>query len=256
MIIKELRSAWWATLAGIAVVALAIFSLLNTNLHAVTLQDLNNAVDANWAAVANGHLSTTSGAIWAAFYSGNMLYLFVGLIGVLFGARLFASEASSGSIFLLLSRPLSRERILLTKYGTCAVLLLILCCICGISALMIGAGAGVAQPIGGVFISTLLLWLGSLFVLGLTLMYSVLIPSAIAAGALGFFTTYVVSLGPLFHQQNPSLPGGLEWSLPTYWSNLDLYAGTINPTQSLMIAVIAALLPLLIALFLFRRKAY
>jgi ABC-type transport system involved in multi-copper enzyme maturation permease subunit len=53
------------------------------------------------------------------------LYLFVGLISVLFGARLFANEESSGSIFLLLSRPLSRDQVLLTKYGVCAVLLLI-----------------------------------------------------------------------------------------------------------------------------------
>jgi hypothetical protein len=58
------------------------------------------------------------------------------------------------------------------------------------------------------------------------------------------------------HRQNPSIPGGPEWSLPTYWSNLELYAGMANPTKSIVVSIIAALIPLLIALLLFRRKAY
>ena len=73
--------------------------------------------------------------------------------------------------------------------------------------LVIGAGAGVAQPIGGVITSTLLLWLASLCVLGITLVYSVLIPSSIAAGILGFFTIYYLSFAPLvLHRQIPSIP--------------------------------------------------
>ncbi|HEX4715941.1 MAG TPA: ABC transporter permease subunit, partial [Ktedonobacteraceae bacterium] len=211
MVIKELRAAWWVTVVGVGVVALSIFTLLTSNLHAITLQQLAAQTDATWEAVTNGHLSTTSAAIWAAFYAGNMLYLFVGVVSALFGARLLAGEESSGSIFFLLSRPLSRERIVLTKYGVCALALLVLCCICGGAALVIGAMVGVAQPVGGVIVSTLLLWLASLCVLGITLVYSVLIPSSLAAGFLGFFTIYVLSLAPLFHNQNPSLPGGQQW---------------------------------------------
>src|SRR5262245_4922381 len=130
MIIKEFRAAWWASLAGVMVIALSIVTLLTTNLHHITLQDLMNQSDADFGAVTSGHLAATSAAIWAAFYADTMLYLLVGLVSVLFGAQLLAGEAGSGSISLLLSRPISRERILLTKYGVCTVLLLALCCIC------------------------------------------------------------------------------------------------------------------------------
>ncbi len=254
--IKELRAARWAAIAGAVVIALSVVTLLTTNLHHTTLQDLTNQSDADFGAVSSGHISTLGAAIWLAFYSDTILYLLVGLVSVLFGARLLASEAGSGSILLLLSRPISRERILLTKYGVCALLLLALCGLCGVGALVFGAAAGEAQPIGGVLLSTLLLWLATLFVLGGTLVYSVLIPSSLAAGVLGFFTVYLLSLAPLFHVHTPSIPGGIEWSLPTYWSNLSIYAGTTNPTQSIVVAGLAALIPLLIALFLFRRKAY
>ena len=256
MMIKELRAARWTALAGVVVIALSVFTLLTTNLHQITLHDLTNQSDADFGAVTSGHLHASSAAIWAAFYSDTILYLLVGLVSVLFGARLFAGEEGSGSILLLLSRPISRERILLTKYGVCALLLLALCCLCGVAALVFGAAAGEVPPISGVLLSTFLLWLGTLFVLGVTLVYSVLIPSSLAAGVLGFFTIYILAIAPTFHIHTPSIPGGIEWSLITYWSNLNIYAGMTNPAQSIIVAGIAALIPPLIALFLFRRKAY
>jgi ABC-type transport system involved in multi-copper enzyme maturation permease subunit len=257
MIAKELRDIRWPLLAGLVVLALLANSAAGTDLHAVTLTALQNQSDSSFSAVSSGHVAPGTAALWATFFSDFELYVLVGLAGALVGARLIASEVAGGTVFLLLSRPLSRLRLLLTKYGVAAAAFLLLAGLCGALALLIGAGQGLPQPPpGGLAASVALLWLAQLFVLGVTLIYSVLLPNALAAGLLGFFTCYAIAIGPLFHIHTPSLPGGTAWSLPTYWSSLDIYAGVANPTQALLISALAALAPLLLALLLFQRRAY
>ncbi|MGZ6389516.1 MAG: ABC transporter permease [Ktedonobacterales bacterium] len=259
MIVKELRTARWALLAGLAIILQRVIDLASTNLHAQTLESLQNATDADFSLVMHGHLSAAAAYVWGVFFADVSLYLLVGIGGALFGAGLIASEVSSGTILTLLSRPMSRERALLTKYGIAAGLLLVLCVLCGVLALALGARQGVEQPpLGGVAASVLLLWLGTLFVLGLTLVYSVLIPSALAAGFLGFFTTYVLSIAPLFHDATTHryYLGGPDWSIANYWGSLGVYAGVDSPAKALLIAVVAAVVPPLLALLVFRRKAF
>lgn len=260
MIAKELRAARWAFLAGLVIVVLRAADVATTNLHAQTLETLQNRTDADFSAVAAGHLSAAAAYVWGTFFADVNLYLLVGLGGVLFGAGLVAGEVSSGTIFVLLSRPVSRTRTLLTKYGIAAGLLLLLCVLCGGLALVLGAWQGVAAPSpSGMLFSVLLLWLGALFVFSLTLVYSVLAPNALAAGALGFFTTYVLSIAPVFHHGPPQHPeyilGGPDWSIASYWGGLGIYAGVDSPAKPLLVSLVAALVLLLTALLLFRRKA-
>jgi hypothetical protein len=44
--------------------------------------------------------------------------------------------------------------------------------------------------------------------------------------------------------------------LSTYWSSLGIYAGVDSPAKSLLVAGIAALIPVALALALFVRKAF
>lgn len=256
MIAKELRGARWATLATLAVLGLITLQLATINLRALTLKALQQQADAPVTAVARGQISLAGAYIWATLFA-DALYFVAGLGGALFGSRLVASEASSGSILLLLSRPVSRERALLTKYGVAAGLLLALACVSGVLALLFGALHGLAlPPLGGLVASILLLWLAALFVCGVTLVYSVLIPNALAAGFLGFFTVYVLVIGPAIYNRVVNNAGGSDLSLGNYWGSLDIYVGAASPTQSLLIALAAAAVPLVIALALFRRKAF
>jgi ABC-type transport system involved in multi-copper enzyme maturation permease subunit len=174
---------------------------------------------------------------------------------------LIASETSSGSIFVLLSRPLSRTRILLTKYGVAAALSLLLCVLFGAVDLGVGAWQGVAPPpLGGWLLSVILLWLAMLFVIGLAMLYSVLVPSAFAAGVMAFFTGYLLTIVPVIHSgTQPHVHyflGGPSWQLSTYWSSLGIYAGIDGPMKALLVSGIAALIPVALALILFLRKAF
>jgi ABC-type transport system involved in multi-copper enzyme maturation permease subunit len=261
MIAKEARADGWAVLLGIAVLLLCLQSAVTTDLKAQSLGALAANFDGDFSLVASGHISAGSAFLWANFFNNLTLYLLVGVGGAVLGAGLVASEISSGSIFVLLSRPVSRTRALLTKYGVAAALSLMLCALCGVLALAVGAWQGIAAPpVGGLVLSIVLLWLGMLFVMGLTLLYSVVVPSALAAGILGFFTTYIMVLTPLFHSgTGPHVHyflGGLDWSIVQYWGSLGVYAGVDSPVKALAVAGVAALLPAVAALVLFVRKAF
>jgi hypothetical protein len=52
------------------------------------------------------------------------------------------------------------------------------------------------------------------------------------------------------------LPDGLNWSLWNYWSNQSAYLAGGFPLKEFLVCLLTALVPLLAALFVFRRKAY
>jgi ABC-type transport system involved in multi-copper enzyme maturation permease subunit len=261
VIVKEARADRWAVVVGLAVLALRIQSAVTTDLKAQSLATLTYTFDADFAAAAAGHISTGAAFVWGTFFSDLTLYLLVGVCGAVFGAGLIANETSSGSIFVLLSRPYSRTRIFLTKYGVAAALSLLLCVLFAAVGLGVGAWQGVAPPpLGGWVVSVILLWLAMLFVIGLAMLYSVLVPSALAAGVLAFFTSYLLDIVPVIHSgTQPRVHyflGGPPWQVSTYWSSLGIYAGIESPLKSLFIAGVAALIPVALALALFGRKAF
>ncbi len=108
---------------------------------------------------------------------------------LLLGVGTILSEARNNTVFLLLSKPVSRTRVLLTKYSVCAVVLLGAAVLGGVALIVAAWVKG--YPLGslnvsGVLLAMVLLWLGSLFVLGVALFFSVVfgdaIKSLIAAG--------------------------------------------------------------------------
>jgi ABC-2 type transport system permease protein len=261
MIVKEARADRWAVVVGLLVLALRIQSAVNTDLKTQTLATLAGNFDADFSAVTARHISAGAAFLWATFFNDLTLYLLVGVGGAILGAGLIASETSSGSIFVLLSRPFSRSRIFLTKYGVAAGLSLLLCVLFGAVGLGVGAWQGVAAPpLGGWVLSVILLWLGMVLVVGLAMLYSVLLSSAFGAGVLAFFTVYVLSLAPLFHSGTGShvhyFLGGLDWSIVNYFGSLGIYAGVASPVKSLLVAGIGALIPVALALAVFVRKAF
>jgi ABC-type transport system involved in multi-copper enzyme maturation permease subunit len=261
MIAKEARADRWAVVVGLLVLALRLQTAVTTDLKAQTVATLANNFDADFSSLTAGHISAGSAFLWAIFFNDVTLYLLVGVCAAVFGAGLIASETSSGSIFVLLSRPYSRTRIFLTKYGVAGALSLLLCVLFGAVGLGVGAWQGVAAPpLGGWVLSVILLWLAMLCVTGLALLYSVLIPSAFAAGVMAFFTLYIVDIAPVFHSGTaPHIHyflGGPSWELDTYWSSLSVYAGLDSPVKALLVSGLAALIPVALALALFLRKAF
>jgi ABC-2 type transport system permease protein len=171
------------------------------------------------------------------------------LLAVILGCGLIAGEVSKGTIFFLLSKPVSRERVLLTKYGVSAGILFAVALLASIAVEGASIALGHPQEVLRLLIATVLLWLGALFPLGLALLFSIISPDSIRPLVFALLITVALSLPAAF-------PNGADWSLIRYWSSQGAYLNGGFPLKEFLVCLVAAALPLLGALIVFRRKAY
>lgn len=204
------------------------------------------------------------------------LFLFYGAGGyvvliplaALLGVALISGEVSGGSIFLLLSSPVSRTRLLLTKYGVCAGVLLAAALLGGVTLFVAAEERGYpleSLRFSGVALSAALIWLGSLFVLGVALLASILfrgVIGSVVATALALALIFelpnlmlTLSYAGFFSEPLQELSDKLPW-LPLYWYSKSLYMGRSFVPTYFFVSTVAAAVPLLAALWIFNRKAY
>lgn len=192
---------------------------------------------------------TFSTYAWESWFATNGP-VFLGLFAAVLGSGLIANEVNKGTIFFLLSKPVSRERILLTKYGVCAGLLLAVSVLGGIAFALMSTVLGRPQDGLHLLSATGLLWLATLFPLGIALFFSVILPDSLRPLVFALLITAALILLPAI------LPNGMNWSLWRYWSNLDAYLTGNFPLKEYLVSLVVALIPLVAALSVFRRKVY
>ena len=196
----------------------------------------------------------------------------------LFGVALVSAEVGQGSIFLLLSRPLGRRRVLLTKYAVCAACLFAVALVGAVGMIFSAMAHGYppeAVNVGRIFVAATLFWLGALFVLGVSLLASVIFGNVILTILAAAGTVYLVYAGPDIVQ---SIVEGIfwtssdyaqtwreriawtdafdRWRLSNYWGGYYTLDRNATMAQSFLVCLLTAVPPLLLALWLFRRKAY
>ena len=134
---------------------------------------------------------------------------------------------------------------------------------------------GIRWSVSALWVSgslTVLLWLVILFVFGIALLMSVAFRSVIggiAATSLALYVilpggTWIVALlGTLFGDEFIYRHESYYWlevihnMVPTdYWTDRGLYLGESLAPTNFLVCMIAAVVPLLAALWLFNRKAY
>lgn len=250
MVIKELIEARWKAITGgilalaLVVLSTATYDLLKPALNDVSKQPLPQFLQQQVQQL----VSNYDLYVWQNWFAKNGPEL-LALLAAVLGAGLIAGEVNKGTIFFLLGKPISRERVVLTKYAISASILFAIIGLGSVILLVTAVIAGHPQPIGGVVISTLLLWLGVLFVLGLALLFSVIFTDVLRPLFCALIITIVMSI-PGF------IPNWGAWSLTGYWSDQAAYLGQEFPTRALIVCLVAAALPLILALPLFRRQAY
>lgn len=176
-----------------------------------------------------------------------------------------------GSIFLLLAKPVSRTRMLLTKYGVGAGTLLAIAVLGALGLIVSASLKGYPLDTLNVMVlvlSATLLWLGSLSVLGVATLASVVFRDVIASAVAtplalvpiffipAPFVSYFLQL--LGGTRSPNVSGELAEKpvLPLYWTSESLFVGESLAVTNFPVCTIAAALPLLAAFWIFNRKAY
>ncbi len=250
MAVKELIEARWkAIICGVIAVVLvevsaATFGLFKSALSTSNTQQMPQFLQQQLQQMT----STYDVYVWGNWFAKNGPEIMV-IMAIVLGAGLIAGEVNKGTIFFLLGKPISRERVLLIKYAVSALILLAISLICGVALVVTAAIAGHPQNIGGVVISTVLLWLGVLFGLGLSLMFSALFKDALWPLICALVIT-VLTVIPSF------IPDLGAWNLISYWSNQAVYQGQGFPAKEFAICFVVAVIPLILALALFHRRAY
>ena len=253
MIAKELIEVRGKVIiAGVLTVAFALliafsYDLLR-NALGPAIQDMPAILRSQIDAVM-GNFNTY---VFFQWFAKNGQMILGGLAGFL-GGGLIASEVSKGTIFFLLSKHISRSRVFLLKYGVAAGLQLGICLLSAFCLLLAGALAGHPQDIFGLAASALLIWLGTLFVLGVAALFSVLFDDLLKSVGLALLVAVVVGIPGLVATL---LPEWANWSLPNYWFSLAAFQGTGFPAKELAVCLVAAVVPVAIALSIFKRKAY
>lgn len=196
----------------------------------------------------------------------------------LLGVGLISGEVGRGSIFLLLSKPISRRRILLIKYAVCAACLFVAAAFGGVSLILTAYARGYppeSVEVGRILGSTALIWLASLFVLGVALVASVIFRDVLRTLIATVVAMFVILTGPdlvrafvewliwgdrIYSMDPPDLPGWYDaferFKLVNYWTGVQPFSGELIITQSVTVCVVTAVVALLVALWLFRRKEY
>ncbi len=256
MIVKEFIEARWKAIIGSVVAVLATAALVGTYnlIKNVLAGQVTGTAARQIPPQLQGTVQQLTGSfdayVWSQWFSKDGPEI-LAILAAMLGASLIASEVNKGTIFFLLSKPVSRDRVLLTKYLVSALILLGVLLLSGITILIAAAIVGHPQNVGGVLISTVLLWLGMLFVLGLALLFSALFHDVLRPLIFSLLFTLLLSILGLI--PNAALNG---WNLTFYWSNFAAYQGTMFPLKALLICLIAAMVPVALAIPLFRKQAY
>ncbi len=250
MVVKELIEARWkAITCGLLALVLVEASAATYDLLKPVLSNNSSLQMPQFLQQQVQQLTSSySLYVWGNWFAKNGAEILAVLAAVL-GAGLIAGEVSKGTIFLLLGKSISRERVLLTKYVVSALILFAVTVLSSVALIITAAIAGYSQQLGGIMISTVLLWLGVLFVLGLALLFSVLFKDVLRPLLCTLVITILAIIPGFF-------PNWGAWSLLGYWSSQAAYLGQSFPTKELIICLVAAALPLFLALILFRRQAY
>ena len=189
MAVKEfIEARWKAIMCGVIALVLvevstATYGLFKSALNTSSIQQMPQFLQQQMQQM----MSTYDVYVWGNWFAKNGPEI-LAIIAVVLGAGLIAGEVNKGTIFFLLGKPISRERVLLIKYAVNA---------------LENVGVVISRFGGGSY------WRG---------MFSTLFKDALWP-LICALVVILLTLIPGF------IPDWGAWSLTSYWSNQAVYLG-------------------------------
>lgn len=261
MIAKEWRDARWKFLVAAVPVVLLVFLLspYEEFVREAMRYDNENPVENALRDLSD------------LYYLGGFFVLMP--LAALLGVASFSSEVSNGTILLVLSRSVSRIRVLLIKYAIGAITLLV-AAVLG-KMLLVAVAATRGYPVGQLrvleaVLSVFVLWLGVLSVLGIAVLTSLIfrsVTASVLACTVALFSVFGLPwfVAELFlvavaYDMSTQVALLTYWMPTYYYGDIRIGDASIGlegfTATNFVVCSIAAVIPLLAALWLFNRKAY
>jgi ABC-2 type transport system permease protein len=254
VIVKEWQEARWKFVVGtilfLALVAANLppyrFILMNIEIPPPPMMP-DDSSPPLWEQVSDP-LEWAITNLWFSYAAGKSV---LALLAVVLGIGFVSGEVSRGTIFLLLSKPLGRVRVFLVKYLVGALVLLAVAALGSIGLIVVENIYG--WPVGslsalGVSLSTLLMWLGGLFIFGVALLASVAFGDAIRSTSVALLAGLLTFRIPVATGDDGLNPLPQTLALPDFWHDPTLFAGEKLVPASFLICAIAAVVPFFAAL--------
>lgn len=257
MIFKEWRDARWKVLLAAVPVVLLVFLL---SPYAEFVEEARRIPGEDPAENALRDVNDL-------YYLGGFFVLLP--LAAFLGVASISGEVSSNTVLLYLSRPTSRTRLLFTKYAVCAGALLVAAALGKV--LIVGVAVARGYPVERLgtlemLLSVVVLWLGVLFVLGMAFLMSVIFRDVIVSIVACACTLFLVFALPMivaeYYPWGHTYEMSSRLTLLTYWMPTSYYYGDgfyeIGgfAITNFLVCLVAAAVPILVALRVFQRKEF
>lgn len=187
--LKEIREARWKLIVG--TVVLTVFGIALPFIFSI-IDELMLQIPPGFERLMQPEmLDNYTIFLWSQWNAKN-LYQFGTLLAILLGMSTIAGEVANQTMSFLLTRPLSRKEVFLSKVAA-GVLLLTLAVLLSTSFMLAAASIVTAQVVeaGIITVATLVTWLGLIAIYLLTVFISTIIDDPVKAGGI----TAVVLVG-------------------------------------------------------------
>ncbi|MCL6451602.1 MAG: ABC transporter permease subunit [Acetobacteraceae bacterium] len=233
---KELRDQWWKPALGTFLLLLvaAVLPITYTELPRALGQAEVPRFVQEWLANLLGSYATYAWTNWF----GKNLYQLLTLFSLILGIGAIATETSRGTLHFLLSQPLKRQQVLGAKYAVAAVLLSGMAVIPTLALAPLSAALGHPLEAALVIKGLPAAIAGTLALLSLGLLLSVLFDEALKAAGVAAGAAFVLALPGWFERTR---------SLSIFWA---MAGHRTFQTGAVPWPAVAALLALASALYL------
>ncbi|HCJ09908.1 MAG TPA: hypothetical protein DHW14_01925 [Clostridiales bacterium] len=205
---KELRENRWKHVVGAAVlvataVAVALlFDFVREMLQGLLLGGGEGVLPPALEQIIEAQLRSYFVYAWSNWYGKN-LYQVAAVLAIVLGMGLVAAESGNKTLSFLLTRPVSRRRVLAVKLGVGAAALAVIIAVSSLTLVIASHLGGHELPAGRFMLGTMGAWAGSTVIFTVAALMSVLFSDQVKAGMAAAVVAVVMSV--------PSWVPSLRW---------------------------------------------
>jgi len=139
---------------------------------------------------------------WSNWYGKN-LYQIMAILAIVLGMGLVAAESTNRTLSFLLTRPVSRRRVLLVKLGVGVAALAVIVAVSSLTVVLASRLTGHYVPFGPFMLGAMGAWAGSTLIFTLAALMSILFSDQVKAGLAATVVAAIMSI--------PSWIPSLRW---------------------------------------------
>jgi len=186
--------------------------------------------------------------LWSQWNAKN-LYQVGTILAILLGMNVFAGEVSRGTAGFLMTRPITRAEVFITKASAGAVMLFLIVFLSTLALILSAVIEFGTVDVGRLVVATIITIVGLLVIYSFSLLISVLIDEPVKAGAVSALGVFLSAVPGWF-------PKTTNFSLFTHITATEYFTDGNLPVVELLVMVLLITIFLYVSLYKFSEKEF